>query len=295
MSFFISGSWTCFCSVIHWSDSRIRALSVLLYSSTITSGAQSRAAKKSLERLFFSLSLTRSLEELVSRCQKSLEEFIISLWIDFALLHESHRKTWRSIVVVIFSSSRFELIDLSAEIVAKRQIDDCFWIFSLSDLFHWVVCACWDFDDTMIKVFCVLLHCRNHVDEDSLRCSERRFSRERSSRVELLQNRCFQKFSRVRFVDVWKIDCLLTIVSSWNTCKIVALYSFKKSRVSNTFLDADYSCIATRFAAFASSSTSRRRRVFSAFASAHSERKQRERSVLWSVNCMIFVRIHYNV
>ena len=73
----------CFCSIIHWSNSRIRALSILLYSSTITSDAQSKATKKSFEELFFSLALTRSFEELISRCQKLFEKFIISFWKSF--------------------------------------------------------------------------------------------------------------------------------------------------------------------------------------------------------------------
>ena len=105
----------------------------------------------------------------------------------FALLFESHRQTWKIIIIMIFSFNKFELIDLFTEIVAKRQIDDCFWIFFLNDLFYRVVChVCWNVDDTIIRIFCT---CRI----DILFCFERWFSRERFSRIELLQNKCFQK------------------------------------------------------------------------------------------------------
>ena len=81
----------CFCSVIHWLDSRIRALSILFYFSTITC-ARSRTKRNHFEKLVF-------------RCQKSINFFtffdlkfirtrnICFSFFDliFALLFESHR------------------------------------------------------------------------------------------------------------------------------------------------------------------------------------------------------------
>ena len=59
---------------------------------------------------------------------------------------------WKITMIVIFASSKLELIETFAKIVAKRQIDDCFWIFSFSDFFSWVACrVCWNFDDTWSK------------------------------------------------------------------------------------------------------------------------------------------------
>ena len=120
----------CFCSAIHWSDSRIRALSVLLYSSAITFDAQSRAAKKSLEKLFFSFALTRSLEELVSRCQKSFEESIISLWksfekyIIFLLIWSSLEHEILASMIKNFSKNLWLHYDLTSALLLESHRND---------------------------------------------------------------------------------------------------------------------------------------------------------------------------
>ena len=108
---------------------------------------------------------------------------------------ESHRMIWKIIMIVIFSFSKFELIDLFAEIVAKRQIDDCFWNFFFSDfifiessiMFAEISMKLWSEQNVMIFVIRLLF------------VSKRWFSHERFSRIELLQNRCFQKHFKNAF------------------------------------------------------------------------------------------------
>ena len=87
-------------------------------------------------------------------------------------------------------------------------------------------------------------------------CSERWFSRERSSRIELLQNKFFQSVSRVRFVDVerlkslenWEVAWAFALLFSWNfayssiwdqeikfteiSCELAILYILEKLRIS---------------------------------------------------------------
>ena len=62
-----------FAQSLHESDSRIRALSILLYSSTITSDAQSRASRRLFEELFSSLSLSATSSMISSEAQSRAE------------------------------------------------------------------------------------------------------------------------------------------------------------------------------------------------------------------------------
>ena len=180
IAYFTSGSWICSCSVTHWSDSRIRALSILFYSSTTTSGARSRAERDHLERL-------------VSRCQKSIESFtfldlklirtrstcFLFFWFEAhpstgylllvlasAFLLDRIEMTWRITMIVTSASGRLELIETSAEIVANTSD----WRLLLNSLSQWsfslVRMSCllrfrWYYDQFFVN----LLHCRDLLDE----------------------------------------------------------------------------------------------------------------------------------
>ena len=74
---------------------------------------------------------------------------------------------WKNIIIVIFAFDKFVLIETFAKIVAKRQIDDCFEIFS-QWFFHRIVChVCWNFDDIMIcdRIYCFVQNVDFHVND----------------------------------------------------------------------------------------------------------------------------------
>ena len=155
----------CFCSIIHWSDSKIRALSILLYSSMITSDAQSKTKTKSFRKINFSLSeIFRKIYSFSLKIIRKIHNFSVDLTWN-SLEHEIFASTIKSFSKnlwlhydLIFTFDKLELIDLFAKIVAKRQIDDC---FEISMILLWSNVA---YD---------LLRCRNHVI-----IFERRFSHE---------------------------------------------------------------------------------------------------------------------
>ena len=181
----------CFCSVIHWSNSRIRTLSILLYYIYRRSRLMHNRKQK---RNYF--------EKLISRCQKSIEFFTFFdlklirtrnivfrflIWFLHCCLN-SYRKTWKIIMIVTFAFSKFELIERLQKSSQNVKLTIVFEFF-FSDFFHWFACrVCWNFDDIIIRIFCEFVALQKFFRRkiNLLFCFERRFSRERFNRIELL-------------------------------------------------------------------------------------------------------------
>ena len=175
--------------------------------------------------------------------------------------------TWKIIIIVIFSSDRFELIDLSVKIVAKRHVDDCFWIFSLNDFISIESCLLrfrWYYDQNFLWT--------RRIVDILLLCSERRSLRERFNRVELLQNKCFQKhFRNALRRRNWRFFTLI-FIEIFLICDERCLYN------------DSFCCICTLV---------EKTTKFFLFLRLHIlKENEHERQF---VKCMIFVRIHYNV
>ena len=183
-------------------------------------------------------------------------ERLLHIDLTSAFLLDRIEMTWRIIMIVIFASSRLELIETFAKIVAitlsnwrllSRQIDDCFSL-SLSDLLWFDRLSC-------------LLRFRWYYDQKLLLCFERRSSRERSSRIELSKISAFKSALRRRLKDsrieklLWHLlsasilnsnlcvsrvkFCLFFSMRSKNSdlLRFLVLVTYTISRISSTFLD----------------------------------------------------------
>ena len=156
-----------------------------------------------IRKINFSLSeISRKMCSFSLKITRKIYDFLI--WSLHCCLNRIEM-IWKIIVIVIFSFNKFELIDLFAKIVAKRQIDDCFWIFFLNDFFLSSRLSCllkfrWCYDQNSLwicriddiffaknKTYCFVLNVDLHVND----------------LVEL--NYCkiivFKNISRMRFVD----------------------------------------------------------------------------------------------
>ena len=227
LSLFTSNSWICFCSIISWVKFENSRISILLYLSTITFDAQSKTKTKSFAKLVFRCqkfefanfcwfqihsntkylfivwfethSNTRYLLFVLIWFQHFCS--IASKWFDFCIFVWSHRNDliWKIIIVVIFAFDKLELFETNCLNKSFSSQNFCcrndnWWRNRSSCLFKF----------------------RWYYDQKFLFCSERRFSRERFSRIELLQNKYFQKHFKSTFRRRWKFDCFDTFFM-WNT------------------------------------------------------------------------------
>ena len=121
----------------HESNSRIRALSILLYSSTITSDAQSKTETKSFEHEIFLIVRSSNSQLLFWFEAHSSTNYLLLVLIS-AFLLDRIEMTWKITIVVIFAFDRLELIETSAKIDWRIFFSVIFWSNRLNLLkFRW--------------------------------------------------------------------------------------------------------------------------------------------------------------
>ena len=111
-----------------------------------------------------------------------------TIWFDFASLFERIDMIW-------FEKSLSSWFSHLANSNWSKRLQKSTDAFFFQWFFDQVVYrVCWNFDDIMIEISCEFVTLqKSSWKENLLRCFERQFSRERFNRIELLQNKCFQK------------------------------------------------------------------------------------------------------
>ena len=246
----------------HGSDSRIRALSILLYFSAITSDAQSRMWKRDRSstryffvvrnsnlQFFFRFVVHSNTESCFSSDLKLTRTRITCFlfWFDFSIFAWSHRNDWISCIFALSHRNdlenhyRRDFRIWQARIARDRLFQQVVLIaeFHCRNDDRWRCYAhraCCDFDDIMIKSLYFVSSVDFHTND-----------------LIVLQNKCF---SKTRFVLNSLCEILLNFFSMKSRDQIywsfLVLVICITSRISSTFLDVtrclysdSFCCICT--------------------------------------------------